>query len=170
MKIACISDKGSKSALAEDLRVKTQALITAKGHSIRTVELDRDEISACTGCLQCWSTQTGECVSREPLAELTRDKLDCDLVMYLTPIVFGSCNSTIKNAVDRSELLFINKKRAQIIIGYGEQSDDEERSTFVDLIDRHRGRADVVHPDKKETITVFVTHHGQSKNERAISR
>jgi hypothetical protein len=45
----------------------------------------------------------------------------------------------------------------KLIIGYGDDVDDEEKSTFLDIIARHRGSADVVHPDKKETIKVFVT-------------
>lgn len=157
MKISCISDEGAKSALSEDLVGKARRLMAERGHTLQEVELNRDDTSACTGCLKCWTQQTGECVCRDAIGEMTRHKLDCDMVIYLSPVTFGTCNSTIKNAVDRSENLFKNKKRAQIVIGYGEDLDDEERSTFIDLVAKHRGEADVVHPDRKEVISVFVT-------------
>jgi multimeric flavodoxin WrbA len=157
LRISCISDKGAKSSLSEDLWTKARALMAERGHTVQEIELNRDDTSACTGCLQCWTRQTGECVGRDAIGDLTRNKLDCDLVIYLTPAQFGTCNATIKNAVDRGELMFKNKKRAQILIGFGEDLVDEERSTFIDLVARHRGEADVVHPDRKEVISVHVT-------------
>ena len=95
---------------------------------------------------------------------MTRDKLDCDLVIYLAPVVFGTCNSTLKNAVDRGELLFSNPRRAQLVIGYADDMDDEERSTFIDLVGKHRGENDIVHPEKKETVSVFATRSIQDND------
>jgi len=157
MNMFCISDRDTKTALADDLMKKVSALAAEKGCAIESIVLDRNEAAACTGCLRCWTEQTRECVSRDTLGDMTRHKKSCGIVMYLTPITFGSMISTVKNAFDRDDHLFTNRDRMKLIIGYGEDVDDEEKSTFLDIIARHRGSADIVHPDKKEAIKVFVT-------------
>jgi hypothetical protein len=34
---------------------------------------------------------------------------------------------------------------------------DEEKNTFIDLIAKHRGKADIVHPDMDKQVDVFVS-------------
>lgn len=67
MKIACISDKGGRTALSEDLWRKLRALAEAHGHALRRIELDRHEVSSCTGCMTYWKEASHECVSRDPI-------------------------------------------------------------------------------------------------------
>jgi multimeric flavodoxin WrbA len=157
MNMFCISDRDSNTALSDDLVKKVHALAAEKGCALESIALARNETDACTGCLRCWTEQTRECVSRDTLGELTRHKKSCGVVIYLTPVVFGSLISSVKNAFDKDDHLFTNRDRMKLIIGYGEDVDDEEKSTFVDIIARHRGSVDIVHPDKKEAIKVFVT-------------
>jgi multimeric flavodoxin WrbA len=157
MTMCCFSDRDSRTALSDDLLEKVYALAAENGHTIESIELDRNDVAACTGCLRCWTEQTRECVSRDTLGDMTRHKKSCGIVLYLTPVMFGSMISTVKNALDKDDHLFTNRDRMKLIIGYGDDVDDEEKSTFLDIIARHRGSADVVHPDKKETIKVFVT-------------
>jgi multimeric flavodoxin WrbA len=157
MNMCCISDRDSKSALSDDLMKKVYALAAENGHTIESIELDRNEVDACTGCLRCWTEQTRECASRDTLGDMTRHKKSCGVVVYLTPVTFGSMISTVKHAFDRDNLLFTSRDYVKLVIGYGEDVDDEEKSTFLDIISRHRGSADIVHPDKKESIKVFVT-------------
>jgi multimeric flavodoxin WrbA len=157
MTMCCFSDRDSRTALSDDLLEKVCALAAEKGYAIESILLDRNEAAACTGCLRCWAEQTRECVSRDTLGDMTRHKKRCGIVLYLTPVMFGSMISTVKNALDKDDHLFTNRDRMKLIIGYGDDVDDEEKSTFLDIIARHRGSADVVHPDKKETIKVFVT-------------
>lgn len=45
----------------------------------------------------------------------------------------------------------------QVIIGYGSDIDDEEKNTFIDLIVKHGGSADIVHPGMVREADVFVT-------------
>ncbi|HVO38483.1 MAG TPA: NAD(P)H-dependent oxidoreductase [Spirochaetia bacterium] len=164
MKIACISDKGGRSALSEDLWRKLRVLAEARGHALQRIELDRDEVSSCTGCFLCWKTASRECVSRDPIGNLTRAKLDADLAVWLAPVVFGTASSAVKNAMDRGDLLWLNPKRAAVVIGYSEDMDNEERSTFLDLIRLHRGAKDVVHPENKEDVSVFATRSARDND------
>jgi len=76
----------------------------------------------------------------------------------MAPVRFGTFSSTMKNVIDRGGLIITDHQRClQIVIGYAEDATDEERSTFIDLIAKHRGKADVVHPKVKETIEVYFT-------------
>jgi hypothetical protein len=44
-----------------------------------------------------------------------------------------------------------------VIVGFGQDIDDEERSTFIDLTAKHRGKADIVHPGMDRQVDVFVS-------------
>ena len=71
----------------------------------------------------------------------------------MTPVLFGHFSSVIKNAIDRGA----SGHNWQIIIGYGSDIDDEEKSTFMDLTAKHRGKVDIVHPGMNRQVDVFVT-------------
>lgn len=45
----------------------------------------------------------------------------------------------------------------QVIIGYGEDINDEEKSTFIDLTAKHRGSMDIVHPGMDKQVDVYVS-------------
>ena len=157
MRIACISDRGGKSPLSEDLWRRMRGLAETRGHTLQRVELDHGETSSCTGCLKCWEAPRRECVSQDQIGGLTRNKLVAELAIYLAPVVFGTSNSTVKNAIDRGGLLFAGRTTAQVVIGYAEDMDAEERSTFLDIVAKHRGDNNVVHPESRETVWVFAT-------------
>lgn len=57
-------------------------------------------------------------------------------------LLFGHFGSIVKNAMDR---------------GLGSDIDDEEKNTFIDLIVKHSGSADIVHPGMVRHADVFVT-------------
>jgi multimeric flavodoxin WrbA len=164
MKITCISDRGGRSVLSEDLWGRLRALADARGHTLQRIELQREQVSSCRGCFTCWKSGTHECVSRDPIGNLTRQKLDADLIVWLAPVVFGTASSAVKNAMDRGDLLFNNPRRAAVIIGCAEDMDNEERSTFIDLVQMHRGAKDVVHPESKENVCVFASRSARDND------
>jgi len=168
MTMCCIFDQGSRTALFDDVMSEVGALAAEKGYALESIALDRSTAGPCTGCLRCWTEQTRQCVSRDLLGDLSRHKMECSVVIYLTPVTFGGMISTVKNAWDKDAHLFVSPDRMKIVMGYGEDMDDEERSTFLDTIVLHRGAADIVHPDKKEAIRVFVT--SSAGDTRAICR
>ncbi len=57
-------------------------------------------------------------------------------------LLFGHFGSIVKNAMDRG----LGSHNWQVIIGYGSDIDDEEKNTFIDLIVKHSGSANIVHP------------------------
>ncbi len=158
LNILFILDGDSKTDLSEDVRTRIGEIADAKGHSVRAIELKRNDVPPCTGCLSCLTKHPGACVHQGAFTGIIRQAADCPVIIFLTPVLFGTFSSTVKNVIDRGGLIIGNHASCrQIIIGYGEDVTDEERSTFVDIIGRHRGKADIVHPNLEEHFEVYFT-------------
>ncbi|MFP4563415.1 MAG: flavodoxin family protein [Spirochaetia bacterium] len=124
------------------------ALNTAGGF-IDIIDVHPGDIAYCTGCLWCWHTGKGRCRIRDRIPELEERIRDAELLVFLSPIHFGTMSSPIKSLVDKG----LGCKQygdgfiSQFVIGYGEDATAEERTTFLDIILLHRGPADIVHPE-----------------------
>jgi hypothetical protein len=148
-------DKDVKTTLSEDLRVKVLKILDEKGYRIETVEFGKNEVYPCLGlsCMHCVTKHPGECVSKDVVYPIKKDIRKYDLTVFLTPVLFGHFSSCIKNAMDRGT----GSHNWQVIIGYGDHIDDEEKNTFIDLTAKHRGSKDIVHPGMDRQVDVFVT-------------
>ncbi len=150
-----ICDCEAATALSDDLKHRVVALLETRGYRTEMVELTRSDAAPCRGCLLCLTKHPGRCVSNDAVGDLMhrmRHELEESITLYLTPVLFGHPSSVIKNALDRgtgSHLL-------QVIIGYGEDVDAEEESTFVDITAKHCGAADIVHPGMVHEAMAFV--------------
>lgn len=149
-----IIDKDKKTELSEDLKAKLYKIFDDKGYKTETVEIDKNEVFPCLGCFQC---TTGECVRKDKVNQIKKNVQRYDLTVFLTPVLFGHFSSSIKNAIDRGA----GSHNWQIIIGYGSDIDDEEKSIFIDLTAKHRGSADIVHPGMDRRVDVFVTRSAE---------
>jgi multimeric flavodoxin WrbA len=153
MKAVIFSDGDDRTGLSEDLRAGIVAVLSADGNRVEVIELEKDRVAPCLGCFLCLTKHRGECVSKDAVAEVRRHVRQLDLTVYLTPVVFGHSSSTVKNAIDRGT----GSHQWQVVVGYGSDIDDEEKSTFIDLTAKHRGRADIVHPGMDGKVDVYVT-------------
>lgn len=148
-----ILDKDSKTELSENLKTRILKILSRKGHRIEIFELGRNDAAPCRGCLHCLTKHPGECVSKDIVNDIIKQVRTYELTIFLTPVLFGHFSSSIKNAMDRGA----GSHDLQIIIGFGSDIDNEEKSTFVDLISKHMGAADIVHPGMHKQVEVFVT-------------
>ncbi len=153
MNASLIMDREAKTPLSEDLETNIRMILVQRGHKVDVFELRKDDARPCLGCFLCLTKHPGECVSDDIVGKIIKDRKKYDLSIYLTPILFGHFSSTIKNAKDRGT----GSHNWQIIIGYGNGIDEEERNTFIDLTAKHRGNADIVHPGMDRQVDVFVT-------------
>ena len=135
------------------MRDKILRLMEEKGHQIEIIELGKNDAFPCLGCLLCLTKHPGQCVNHDIVSEIRRNIQSCGMTIFLTPVLFGHFSSCIKNAMDRGA----GSHHWQIIIGFGSDIDDEEKSTFIDLTAKHRGSVDVVHPRMDKQVDVFVT-------------
>jgi multimeric flavodoxin WrbA len=157
-KVLFILDGDSKTDLSEDLRARVTEMARAKRHAVKAIELRRSDSPPCTSCLRCLTKHPGACVHHASFAVIIEQASDCPVIIFLTPALFGTFSSTIKNVIDRGGLIIKNHKSCrQIIIGYGKDATDEERSTFIDMTVKHKGKADIVHPTVQESIEVYFT-------------
>ncbi len=153
MNACLISDKDSRTELSEDLRARLVGTLEEGGYRVDAFDLGRNEVSHCLGCLLCLTRHPGECVSKDIVNEIRKGADKYAATFYLTPALFGHFSSTIASAMNRGT----GSHRWQVILGYGEDIDDEERSTFIDLVAKHRGEADIVHPGMDDRVDAFVS-------------
>jgi len=117
--------------------------------------MNQIKIISCTGCFKCWDTTPGICtgVKGDDGEEIKKKVINCDLLVFLTPITFGGYSSEQKKIIER--LLGTLHPGVQIIngethhlkrydhypsilaIGISENSDEEEEQLFKTLIYRH---------------------------------
>ena len=153
MNILLILDKDSKTKLSEDLKDRVIRALERKGHSVELSELGKNDVSQCLGCLLCLTKHPDECVSKDIVNELRKKVKTYSATFFLTPVLFGHYSSTIASAINRG----VGSHNWQAVIGFGEGIDDEEKNTFIDLIAKHRGEADIVHPGMDRRVDVFVS-------------
>ena len=153
-----ILDADARTSLSDDLTGRIEEMARTRGHQVGVVELRRADAPPCTGCFFCLTKHPGECVYGRSFSGITRLARGCPVVVFMAPVRFGTFSSTLKNVIDRGGLIITDNQRClQVVIGYAEDATDEERSTFIDIIAKHRGKADVVHPMVRETIEVYFT-------------
>jgi multimeric flavodoxin WrbA len=168
MKILCLRDASLKSDLSIDLIEKIYTCTREYGHSLEILDLYDGDLAYCTGCLRCWSSESTECVTKDRMPEIEDRLSGCGLLILLTPVLFGTFSSTIKIAVDKGlgGKLHADTHYPRLFIGCGEDISDDEKSCFIDIMERHMGKADIVHPELSDMpVDVMVTRSLQDNEE-----
>jgi multimeric flavodoxin WrbA len=153
MKTAFFLDKDNKTRLSEDLKERILEILREKKQDVEVVELGRDNVTPCFGCLLCLTQNAGVCVTKDRIAEIRNNTGRYGMTIFMTPVIFGHFGSNIKCAIDRGS----GSTNLQVMIGYGDDIDDEEKSTFIDLTRKHRGSKDIVHPGFDKQVDVYLT-------------
>ncbi|MBU3093589.1 flavodoxin family protein [Clostridium sp. CF011] len=149
MKAMLICDGDIKTQNSETLHRLLMELFLQRNIKIRLFEVNRNNMKSCMGCTGCWIKTPGKCVIEDSLNSINESYVNSDLVIYLTPVIFGQYSSTIKNVMDRfipNVLPFFEESNGatvhpsrydkypkQILIGYGDDLTKEERDTFITL-------------------------------------
>jgi len=160
MNTILILDKDAKTELSEDLKERILTILKEKAHRVEVVELGRSNVTPCFGCLLCLTKHVGICVTRDRIAEIRNNANRYDMTIFLTPVIFGHFGSTVKCAIDRG----CGNQNLQVMVGYSDDIDDEEKSTFIDLTLKHRGEADIVHPGFDTQVDVYLTTSSQDND------
>jgi multimeric flavodoxin WrbA len=71
------------------------------GWNVQSVILYNTELEDCIACFNCWIRTPGVCVFDDSERKILKMFVESELVIYLTPIVFGGYSSELKKAVDR---------------------------------------------------------------------
>jgi len=118
-----------------------------------SIVLEDKNIEYCTGCFGCWVQTPGECVIKDFEENVVRDMVHSDLIIYLTPIMFGGYSSILKKALDRQigrvlpYFTKINgevhhskryeKQQSLLSIGLLDKRDAEKEEIFKTLVARN---------------------------------
>ena len=149
MKAMLVWDGDIKTQNSEALRSLLMDLFLQRNIEVKPFEVDRNNMKSCMGCVGCWIKTPGKCVIDDSLNSINESYINSDLVIYLTPVIFGQYSSTIKNVMDRfipNVLPFFEERNGatvhpsrydkypkQILIGYGDDLTNEESDTFITL-------------------------------------
>jgi multimeric flavodoxin WrbA len=105
MKITLINGCNENTILGEETIKKLCEYLNTKGASYNLNNLPKLNLKNCTGCDSCQSIKPGICVINDGINEILKQYLNSDIGIIITPIKFGSCNSTTKIFIDRTEPL-----------------------------------------------------------------
>ncbi len=120
---------------------------------VEEIILKEKDIADCLGCFKCWVKTPGVCIIDDYGREAAAELIDSDILVYLTPIVFGSYSYQLKKALDRMIPLIspyfkkINgeihhKKRYRTypsILGIGiiDKENNNQSQIFKELVERN---------------------------------
>lgn len=106
-------------------------------------------LAPCAGDFECWVKTPGLCRTQDQAQDIARAMRDAELVVFLSPLVFGGYSSTLKKAVDRLIALidpFFHERDGLtrhlprydvypplLCIGLADRPSDEASSTFAAL-------------------------------------
>ena len=94
---------GTKSTNNESTKIFDLMVeeLTKLNWEVISIGLEDKAIGYCTGCFGCWVQTPGECVIKDYEESIVKDMVHSDLIIYLTPIIFGGYSSILKKALDR---------------------------------------------------------------------
>lgn len=71
------------------------------GCDIDSLILHEIEIASCLGCFGCWVKTPGICVINDEGRNIAKAVIQSNLLIFLTPVIFGGYSSELKKALDR---------------------------------------------------------------------
>ncbi len=161
MKALILSDKEYRTAAFAQIHSGVLEYLAEKGFQTDEIEIGREDLAFCMGCFGCWIKTPGECVIKDLVAQINEKLVNSELVLCLSPVVFGQFSANIKNALDRwipNVLPFFEKRSdgstmhpsrykhipRNIMIAYGDGLEEEDVQLFTDISLKHRGDVDVL--------------------------
>ncbi len=101
-KVLILDGRIGEDAMAERSLGFAKAWLATRDWDVTTMKLCELDIAPCVGCFGCWVKTPGICVIDDAGRDVARAIVESDLVVYLTPIMFGGYSYELKKAVDRS--------------------------------------------------------------------
>lgn len=137
----------------EKARKLTEEIIAEQGYETDYILLREKEIGECLGCFGCWVKTPGVCVVEDYGQILAENIINSDMVIFLTPVVYGGYSSELKKALDRIIPLLLpffkkvngevhHKKRYEkypkvVVLGMMSEEDNEDKELFESLVKRN---------------------------------
>lgn len=153
MKILLICDGEYKDKLYEEFKKSYFTAAKSIGHEVNLIEIKKADYKYCTGCFNCWVKTPGECCTNDVSNHINKLSIKSELVIYLTPLVYGCYSANIKRHLDKNIpniLPFFKKINKEtnhstrynkypnlIFVGFSNDSTEREIETFYHLTKRN---------------------------------
>ncbi len=146
---------GSKTDDSESAKIHEIMLEELKklNWDVTSIDLEDKDIAYCLGCFGCWVQTPGECVIKDYEETIVRKMVHTDLIIYITPIVFGGYSSILKKALDRQISRVLpyftkidgevhhkkryEKEQSLLSIGVLDKPDTDKEEVFKTLVARN---------------------------------
>jgi multimeric flavodoxin WrbA len=122
-------------------------------YQLKSILLHDKKIGTCIGCFKCWDHTPGECFQKDDAPEIMRQMAQADLLVFLTPLLFGGYSSELKKMIERTlgllhpgqtringeshHLKRYDKYPSILGLAVTDSLDEEEILIFKKLGDRH---------------------------------
>ncbi|MBE6024954.1 MAG: flavodoxin family protein [Cellulosilyticum sp.] len=107
MKVLLINGCTMTHTFGQQINLKLYDRIKEKDNAYVLSTLNDLSLNPCVSCDSCQTKNPGVCAINDDLNKLLRDYLTSDLVIIVTPIVFGTCNALTKAFLDRTQPLYM---------------------------------------------------------------
>lgn len=107
MKILLINGCEKEHLLGQQTTQKLCDRLAQNSHTYSQVILNTLSLKPCLSCDSCQLKKPGTCVINDGLNNILKQYMASDLVIIITPIVFGSCNTLTKAFLDRTQPLYM---------------------------------------------------------------
>ncbi|MCC3143930.1 flavodoxin family protein [Halanaerobium sp. Z-7514] len=187
MKILILNGESLNGNSLEKLSSYLKQDLQKNNFEVEEILLKDKIIADCQGCFKCWIKTPGICIIDDYGRETAVKVINSDIIVFLTPIVFGSYSYQLKKALDRLIPLISpyfteikgethHKKRYKsypsiLAIAMNEAKNEIQNKIFKELVERnsinfhsHHFKAEVLLFDDKsirEKIEKIVNNFSQ---------
>ena len=98
---AVILNGESKSSSLKKFEKIVRNLLKTNNFKVHTISLKKIDIASCRGCFSCWIRDPGICFREDGMNTILKKVIKADLLIILTPVIFGGYSYHLKKALDR---------------------------------------------------------------------
>jgi multimeric flavodoxin WrbA len=132
---------------------KLSIFLEKEQHKVKHLKLRGMDIKPCTGCWGCWVRTPGECLTPDDSRVVCDESINCDLLLFASPIIMGFVSAVLKKAMEKMIPLIhpyielVHKEchhrrrydkypRLGLLLDKTDQADDEDIAITVSIFER----------------------------------
>ncbi len=100
MEMVVLNGARPNDAKVDETSDVLQSALTPLGNVV-VYKLRDVKVADCLGCFGCWIKTPGECIIDDAARGIVKKLIRSDLIIYVTPIIFGGYSYELKKVLDR---------------------------------------------------------------------